>query len=228
MAYAQDYDPSQPTNPDPNGGFANTGASSGAHGGYYGSGDDSQLMKWNLFRWMQDKKGIHVGDPDWLQTNQMLGQGSPYINQHGSQQGNYDSLIKMLQQRASGQGPSLAQDAYNRANSDSLNNLSSLSYSGTPGGQRMALQQMGNAGQGLAQGLASARNQEMVSNTGALGQSINMADASELNRQKANQEAWLKMLQEQYGLDKTQTQAAAQGDTNGKQLGSMLQSVAAL
>jgi hypothetical protein len=88
-------------------------------------------------------------------------------------QGQWDSLIGQLQQGASGNGPSLAGEAFKEANQKGMQNVLSMSRGGTAGATRMGQQQLGQMNQGMAQGYSNARLQEMLANRqmlqGALG-----------------------------------------------------------
>ncbi len=117
----------------------------------------------------------------------------------------WGGLVSQLQARASGTGPSVAGNAYKQASQDAFNNLTSLSRnSASPAGARQALLQQGHIQQGLAQGFASARDQEMM---GAAGQLAGALGA----RDQLNQGAYLNVLGQQLGLSQAQ-QGALQGN----------------
>lgn len=175
----------------------------------------------SAYNWLASNKGNSNAQTDRDTINPYLQQGNPYVGAQSPQAGNYGALVNMLMQRAQGGGPSIAGDAYNQAAADQQGRLLTMSHGGSPGAARAAVQQMGNIGQGLSQGYASARNQEMVGATGQLTGAINSADASQLNRDKANQEAWLQMLMQRLGL----TRGEMSGKTNMDILGGIGQGV---
>lgn len=173
------------------------------------------------YDWLSGNKGSSEADADRALVNPYLQTQSPYINPQGSQVGNHNALISMIRGRAMGQGPSLAEDAYKQASSNTLNNLLTMSHGSTPGAARAAVNQMGNINQGMASGLAQARNQEIVGATGQLGQAINAADNSLLQRERANQDAWLQMMAQRFGLTRQQLG----GKSNFEQIGGMGQGI---
>jgi hypothetical protein len=125
----------------------------------------------------------------------MLNGHSPYA---GSEWG---TLIGQLQQQASGQGPSLAQDAYRGAQQDNTAALGSMARgSASPAAARQAMLQQQRSGQGMAQGLATARTQEQLGAQGALGQALQ-------GRDSINQNAYLQVLAAQLGLSEGQLRA---------------------
>lgn len=162
-----------------------------------------------IYGWLSGNKGDAAAKDDRGFINPYLDKGSPYVGASG-QAGNYGALVNMLMQRANGGGPSVAGDAYKQAAADNQSRLQTMSYGSSPGAARAAIQQMGNVGQGLAQGYGAARNAEMVGATGQLTGAISAADNSQLARDKANQEAWLQMLMQRLGL----TRAQMGGKTN--------------
>jgi hypothetical protein len=171
------------------------------------------------FGWFNSNPANDAANNQIRDTNGLLNYGSPYV-QGSKQAGNYNQLIGMLTARANGQGPSIAGDAYSQASANSMNQAASLSNGASAGSARAAMQQMGNINQGLSQGYATARNQEMVGATGQLTGAIGAADTSDLARDKANQDAFLKMLQDNYDLQKAQVQTSK---PNSEGLGKLLQ-----
>lgn len=114
-------------------------------------------------------------------------------------------LIGQLQERAAGRGPSIAGDAYKQASQDTTASIGSIAAgSGSPAAARQAVLQQGRVGQGLAQGYASARNQEMVGAQSALAGALSQRD-------QLNQNAYLDILAKQLGLSRDQL-AALQGN----------------
>lgn len=192
----------------PLGGLAN-----GITGGSIGNGVKKG------YNWLTGSPGTQGATDDRALTNQYLQQGNPYINNTSSQNGNYNGLISQLQQSANGEGPSLAGDAYNRASGDAVAAQAAFSHGNNAGAARQAAMNIGGIQQGLAQGYGAARNQEVMGARGQLGQVVQAADQSQLQRDKANQEAWLNMLAQQMGL----TRAQLGMPTNMQQIGGLVQ-----
>lgn len=167
--------------------------------------------------WIGGNQGTANAQTDRGLTSGALAQGSPYMGAN-PYAGNYNQLINTLQGRANGQGPNLAGDAYNQAAANAQNEVASLARGNSPGAARAAIQQYGNIGQGLANGYATARNQEMVGATGQLGQALNGASNANFQTQQANQQAWLQILAQQLGLTKAQMGMK----TNGQVLGDLI------
>lgn len=168
-------------------GSYNGGTNSNGYGGDGEIAGDDQvnLMNLNLPYFAQDRARL---------GGMMQGQ-SPYA---GSEWG---GLISQLQQQASGQGPSLAQDAYNSASQNTTANLRSMANgSASPASARTAMMEQGRVGQGMAQGLATARTQEQLGAQGALGNALGQRD-------QLNQTAYLNILQQQLGLSSQQLKA---------------------
>lgn len=127
-------------------------------------------------------------------SNTMQGQ-SPFAGNE------WGALISQLQQRSAGAGPSIAGDAYRSAAMDTQNSLGSMARSaGTPAAARQAVMQQQRVGQGMAEGYAQARNQEMVSSQAALAQTLGARD-------QLNQNAYLNLLAQQLGLSEGQLRA---------------------
>jgi hypothetical protein len=113
----------------------------------------------------------------------------------------WGGLISQLQQRSSGQGPSVAGDAYKQASANTNNQLMSMSSnSSSPAAARQALLQTGQVNQGMAQGYSAARNQEMMGATGQLSQALG-------SRDQLNQNAYTNILAQQLGLSQGQLKA---------------------
>lgn len=154
-------------------------------------------------------------EEDRARLGEMMGGQSPFA---GSEWG---SLIQQLQARASGQGPSLAGDAYRQASMDSQAALGSMGRnSGTAAGARQALMQQSRTGQGFAQGYANARNQEMVGAQGALTQALGARD-------QLNSGAFQNLLALQLGLSQHQMQGQLGSQANQLAYQQMLQQQAA-
>jgi hypothetical protein len=77
-------------------------------------------------------------------------------------QGDWNGLISQLQQQASGQGPSLAGNAYNQASQDSMRQSQAMFRGGSAGAARAGAAQMGQNQQGLQAGYANARLAEQM------------------------------------------------------------------
>jgi hypothetical protein len=86
---------------------------------------------------------------------------APGIGENPYQQ-NWTNLIGQLEQQASGNGPSLAGNAFKQANQTGMNNVRSMSRGGSAGAVRGGQMQMGRLNQGLAQGYSNARLQEQL------------------------------------------------------------------
>lgn len=173
----------------------------------------------DAYDWLSSNKGDNNASSDRDFINPYLQQGNPYMAANSPYKQNYGALVSMLTDRANGNGPSIAGDAYKQAASDAQSRNLTMSYGSSPGSARAAIQQMGNMNQGLATGYASARNQEMIGAGNQLTGAINSADQSQMARDKANQDAWLRMLAERLGL----TKAQMGGKTNMDIIGGMVQ-----
>jgi hypothetical protein len=110
--------------------------------------------------------------------------GNPY-------QGGWDQLIAQLQQQSSGNGPSLAGEAFKAANQQGMNNVLSMSRGGSAGATRMGQMQLGQMNQGLAQGYSNARLQEMLAARQMLGGALQGAGQAWFQPQYANMQAQL-------------------------------------
>lgn len=149
-------------------------------------GDQVNLGALNLPYFQQDRDRL----------GGMLQGRSPYA---GAEWG---GLISQLQNQAAGRGPSVAQDAYAQASQNTTANLRSMANgSSSPAAARMAMMEQGRVGQGMAQGLASARTQEQLGAQSALGQALGARD-------QLNQNAYLDVLRNQLGLSNGQLRAA--------------------
>jgi hypothetical protein len=133
------------------------------------------------------------------------GNKAPQVGGPNPYQGNWNDLISQLKQRASGQGPSLAADAYGKAADDSLKAQQALSASGSPGAMRQAGMNMGQIGQGLAQGYGHARNEEMMGAQGQLQAALGGAGQAWMQPQALDLQKW----QTQNGLDTSQMNSMA-------------------
>jgi len=138
-------------------------------------------------------------DRDRLQG--LLNGQNPYASQ------DWNGLIAQLQQRASGQGPSLAGMAYEKGLADTGSQLSAMSRgSASPAAAYAAMRQQGNLGEGQAAGYAQARTQEMMGAQQGLTSALGARD-------QLNQSAYLNILAQQLGLSMGQLKAL-QGDAS--------------
>lgn len=141
--------------------------------GIPGVGNWTDLLNEDTYHGLFDKPGNE-------QVNKFIGQGQPYLD---------PATMKLLQDRAMGNGPSVAGDAFKNASQLGMAQQLAMSRSaGSAGAGRMAAQNMGNMNQGMANGYATARNQEMQGATGQL-----------LGAQQGNQQAWLELLRQMMG-----------------------------
>lgn len=105
--------------------------------------------------------------------------------------GDWGSLIKQLQATSSGQGPSLAGNAYNQAHAQGLSDQRSMASGGSAGAARQAGMNMTRMNQGLAQGYSNARLQEQLAAQQALAGTLAQAGNSWFQPQAANLQAQL-------------------------------------
>lgn len=125
----------------------------------------------------------------------MLEGRNPYAGQE------WGGLVGQLQQQASGQGPSLAMDAYRKASQDNMGALSSMANgSNSPAAARQAMIQQGRVGQGMAAGLSTARTQEQMAAQDSLARALSARD-------QLNQGAYQHLLNAQLGLSEGQLRA---------------------
>jgi hypothetical protein len=95
-------------------------------------------------------------------------------------------LLSQLQQQASGEGPSLAGDAFKQANATGMNQQLAMARGGSAGGARQAGMNMAGMNQGLAQGYANARLQEQLAARQMLTQALQGAGNMWFQPQDAN------------------------------------------
>lgn len=107
---------------------------------------------------------------------------SPYLGM----QGGYNDLIGQLNQQASGQGPSLAQNAYREAHDQGMNDLMSAGHGGSAGAARAAQLGMGNMNAGLSAGYSNARLQEQLAARNQLMQALSGANQAWFQPQQSN------------------------------------------
>lgn len=172
--------------------------------------------------------GFTPGMPGYDQYLQQLDKlmrgGSPWAQAaqvgQGAYSGDMRNYITGLQNMAAGRGPSLAENQYKAAADQGMRQSAAIAASGRGNvGQAMRQSQKatGQITQGLAQGSATARLQEQMAAQQQLGGALGMADNAEFQRQGlnaqlsqqsnlANQQAWLGMLQQKFGLSEAQAQ----------------------
>ena len=132
--------------------------------------------------------------------------GLPYFEQDRSRLGGllqgqspfassqWGGLISQLQQRASGSGPSVAQMQYQQAMGQQAAQMAGAAHGGGgPGAFRQAAIMAGQQGQGLAQGSALARTQEMQAAQGSLQGALGTRDS-------INSSAYQNILAQQLAL----------------------------
>lgn len=185
----------------------------------------------SLWNWGQQHPTADLphGEEDRTRLQGYLDQGQgPYMG--GSPYaGGFSALVKQLQDRAAGNGPSIAGDAWNAANQQAMSTQMGMATGGrSAGAARQAATNIGNIQGGMATGYASARNQEMIGAQGALQGALTAGDQADFNRQRANQTAWLDVLAQQLGLTKAQLQGIMAGmsqPNNLQQVGGIAKSV---
>lgn len=132
--------------------------------------------------------GLPYFEEDRSRLGGMLQGQSPFASK------DWGGLISQLQARASGQGPSVAQMQYQQAMGNANNQLSGMAHGGgSPAAFRQAAIEQGRTGQGLAQGSALARTQEMQAAQGSLQGALGTRDT-------INSSAYQNILQQQLGL----------------------------
>lgn len=114
--------------------------------------------------------------------------GAPQIGQN-PYMGQWDTLLGQLQQQASGQGPSLAENAYRQAHAQGLRDQMSMASGGSAGRARQAGMNMARANQGLAAGVSNARLQEQLAARQALQAALSGAGNAWFMPQQANLQA---------------------------------------
>lgn len=87
--------------------------------------------------------------------------GAPSMGQN-PYQSNWGNLIGQLEQQSRGEGPSLAGNAFREASDTAMKQQLAMSAGGSAGAARQAGLNMGQIGQGLAQGYSNARLQEQL------------------------------------------------------------------
>lgn len=144
------------------------------------------------------------------QANAAMQNGAGY-NYIGSSpyKGSWDALINQLRQQASGAGPSLAVMQYQKANQQAMSNQLAMARSqGSPGAAYQASNNMGRIDEGMAQGSAQMRLQEQMAAQAQLANALGTVSGQDLQRQQANQQAYLQILAEQLKQPSTFDQMA--------------------
>lgn len=151
---------------------------------------------------MDDRKidpSMQAGNPYFQEDRDRL--GGLMDGQSAFAGKEWGGLVSQLQAQANGTGPSMAQDAYRQASQDTGAQLGSMARgSGSASAARNALMQQGRIGQGMAQGLASARTGEMLAGQQALTGALSQRD-------QINSGAYQNILGQQLGLSEQQLRA---------------------
>lgn len=127
--------------------------------------------------------GFFGGIVDWMGRK-----NAPQIPQNPFM-GDWGTLIGQLQRTASGEGPSLAGNAFKDAHAQGLRDQMSMAAGGSAGGARQAGMNMVRQNQGLAAGFSNARLQEQLASQQALQAALTNAGNSWFMPQQANLQA---------------------------------------
>lgn len=133
-------------------------------------------------------------------ANQMSQQGSGFRDQQAG-------LMGQLQQRANGQGPSMADMQMQRGLQGALAQQQALAASGRGNpamAARQASMQSGNIASQMAGQGAMARAAEQQGAQGMLGQMLQGARGQDINQQQVNNQGQLSALQQQLQLQQLQ------------------------
>ena len=125
------------------------------------------------------------------QADFAAGRGAPQIGT-SSFRGDQQGLTRMLQERAAGRGPSMAQQQLRDALGRNVSTQQALLATGGPGGARQASMQAGALGGSLAGQSSMLRAQEMTQAQGLLGQHLQGARGLDLQRATAQSDADLR------------------------------------
>lgn len=156
--------------------------------------------------WFGSGRGMAQNAANQGQQYQYIGQ-NPY-------QGDQNALIAQLQQMASGQGPSLANQQYQQANNDAMSNQLAMSRGRGAGAARNAGVQLGQLGAGLAAGSAQARTREQMGAIQGLQGSLTAAGQMDFQRAAANQSMYqnaMAQMMQQGGIGQSLAGLAGQG-----------------
>jgi len=136
----------------------------------------------------QPPPGLPYFEQDRSRLGGLLQGQSPFASSQ------WGGLISQLQQRASGSGPSVAQMQYQQAMGQQAAQMAGAAHGGGgPGAFRQAAIMAGQQGQGLAQGSALARTQEMQAAQGSLQGALGTRDS-------INSSAYQNILAQQLAL----------------------------
>lgn len=102
-------------------------------------------------------------------------------------QGQWDSLIAQLTKQASGQGPSLAGNAFRQASAAGMKQQQAMAAGGSAGRARQAGMNMGQINQAQAFGYSNARLQEQLAARSQLQGALSGAGQAWFGPQQANQ-----------------------------------------
>lgn len=175
--------------------FGNTQLGAAQNPGAAGGSKINQVFGAMNQKWTASQPQLPYFEEDRARLGGLLNGQSPFA---GAEWG---GLISQLQQQASGQGPSLAEQTYRGAAMDTTNSLSSMARgSGSPAAARAAMIERGRVGQGMQAGVATARTQEQLGAQGALAGALS-------SRDQLNQGAYLDILAAQLGLSRSQLEA---------------------
>lgn len=142
-------------------------------------------MSGNTSSYGQYRQGKTSGVMNWLgQKNAPQIPQNPYL-------GDWGSLIAQLQKTSSGQGPSLAGNAYQQAHAQGLQDQQMMAAGGSAGQARQAGMNMTQMNQGLAAGYSNARLQEQLAAQQALAATLSQAGNQWFMPQSANLQAQL-------------------------------------
>jgi len=120
-------------------------------------------------------------------------------------QGDWDALIKQLQARASGQGPSLAEQQYKQAFGQGMSQLSGQAHSGSQADAYNATRAMGQMSMGMGQGVAQARLQEQLAAQQQLMSALGGASGAWMQPQALQMQQ--QQLQQQQAMQQMQAYA---------------------
>tara|TARA_R110002020_G_scaffold207256_3_gene412680 strand:+ start:20614 stop:21366 length:753 start_codon:yes stop_codon:yes gene_type:complete len=148
------------------------------------------------------------------QADYAAGRRAPQIGQSGFRQ-NQQGLMGMLEARARGEGPSVAQMQLKDAMGKNVASQQALLATGGPGAARQASQQAGAIGGSLAGQAAQLRAQEMTQAQGMLGQFAGQARGQDLQRQGMMSDAELRSR----GLNDQQIARMRQMELDNARLG---------
>jgi len=148
------------------------------------------------------------------QADFAAGRGAPQVGT-SSFRGNQQGLVNMLNARAMGQGPSVAQRQLRDAMGRNISGQQALLATGGPGGARAAAQQASQVGSSLAGQSALLRANEITQAQGLLGQTLQGARGQDQQRNVAQSDMDLRSR----GLNDAQIRALREMELRNSQLG---------